>query len=85
MVRKVMKYGDGYPMDRTYEEWVPDNYQLLEDEYFIPEAGPSDGAKIAMFALVLALVVGAVFYWLNTPKIKYEVKCPEGYICTPIK
>src|SRR3954467_2194768 len=31
--------------------------------------GPASGAKIAMFAVAIALVMGALFYGLNTPSV----------------
>ena len=58
--------------------------QVRLDEDESVEDAPS-GAKIALFAIAIALIMGALFYGLHNVDINQPTKCPEGHICTKIQ
>jgi hypothetical protein len=45
-----------------------DDPELMQSEPMIDEGGPS-GAKVAMFAVAIAVVLGALFYGLNNTSV----------------
>ncbi len=55
------------PADDEYRRSAPLDNELQPD----PELaeGPASGAKVAMFAVAIALVLGAIFYGLNNTTI----------------
>ncbi len=49
------------PPTRDDDEWA-DDPQLMTDE---PPSNPASGAKVAMFAIIIVVVLGAVFYGIR--------------------
>src|SRR6266550_2943613 len=64
------------PADDEYR-WPPHLDNELQPDPELAE-GPASGAKVAMFAVAIAIVLGAVFYGLNNTTINQAGTTPPS-------